>query len=178
MKMPGIINVIAALRTDEAPDPASLERLQDLVVRPPVPWWPPALGWYALGAILLGLVVYGMVRAVRRWRANAYRRVALAELQRLVVHPGNGSSAADTLAETAELLKRVALAAFPRTDIASLTGEGWISWLHHTGRSAVFPGEIARLLAETIYRPTAANTVPPEQLQALRDATRQWIQRH
>jgi hypothetical protein len=82
------------------------------------------------------------------------------------------------ISEIAELLKRVALAAFPRTDVASLTGQRWISWLHQTGCDAVFPGEIARLLTETVYRPAAASTVPPEQLQALLDATRQWIQRH
>jgi hypothetical protein len=128
--------------------------------------------------ILLGLVLYGMVRAVRRWRANAYRRIALAELERLIARLGHGSRATETLAEIAELLKRVALAAFPRTDVASLTGQRWISWLHQTGRDAVFPGEIARLLTETVYRPAAASTVPPEQLQALLDATRQWIQRH
>jgi hypothetical protein len=128
--------------------------------------------------ILLGLVLYGMVRAVRRWRANAYRRIALAELERLIARLGHGSRATETLAEIAELLKRVALAAFPRTDVASLTGQRWISWLHQTGCDAVFPGEIARLLTETVYRPAAASTVPPEQLQALLDATRQWIQRH
>ena len=39
------------------PDPTSLERLHDIVLPPPVPWWPPAPGWYwvmgLLGALLL-----------------------------------------------------------------------------------------------------------------------------
>ena len=33
------------------PDPASLDNLRDIVELPPVPWWPPAPGWWVLLAV-------------------------------------------------------------------------------------------------------------------------------
>ena len=59
-------------------DPTSLEKLFDIVVPPPVPWWPPAPGWFVVGGVLLVLVFWVAWRVWRCWRAAAYRRAALA----------------------------------------------------------------------------------------------------
>ena len=40
------------------PDPASLENLRDIAVPPPVPWWPPAPGWWVLGLLALLVLIY------------------------------------------------------------------------------------------------------------------------
>jgi hypothetical protein len=66
-----------------AADPTSLENLFDVVVPPPVPWWPPAPGWFVVGGVVLGLVFWTVWRVWRRWRAAAYRRAALAEWRQL-----------------------------------------------------------------------------------------------
>ena len=97
-------------------DPARLQNLHDIVVPQPVSFWPPAPAWY----VVLGLVLMGILwlvgRSILRYRRNAYRRAALAELQTL---PADGPSAAPRIAA---LLKRTALAAFPREQVAGLTG--------------------------------------------------------
>ena len=104
------------------PDPASLANLRDIVTPPPVPWWPPAPGWWFLLSALGLIAVLVAVHGWRRWRADAYRRAALREL-----------CAAESVASIAELLKRAALAASPRTQVASLTGSAWVKWLAETG---------------------------------------------
>ena len=75
-------------------DPASLDRLRDIVELDPVSWWPLAPGWW----FLLSLSAIGgamlAIQAWRSWRANAYRRAALAELE-----------GATGLADVADLLK-------------------------------------------------------------------------
>src|SRR5262245_24888599 len=99
-------------------DAASLDRLHDIIIPPPIPWWPPATGWYVLAAILLAVVLVFVLRAWLRWRDNAYRREALRSLD----------SAAD-VATIAALLRRTALAESSRAEIAALTGNAWVDWL-------------------------------------------------
>ena len=39
-------------------DPASLQNLNDIVALGPVPWWPPAPGWYFVIAVVTGLLLW------------------------------------------------------------------------------------------------------------------------
>ena len=123
-------------------DPASLENLRDIVVPPPVPWWPPAPGWWIVFAMLLVTVAVFGFRAWRSWHANAYRRQALRELRGVT-----------SVAKIAEILKRTALGAYPRTDVASLSGTAWCQWLEETGGRPVpenvEPSTDARSLCQT-----------------------------
>ena len=67
------------------PGPTSLDRLHDVIAPPPVPWWPPAPGWYYLFAFVLVLLVVLTIRGIIRWQHNRYRREALAEWR--AIHP-------------------------------------------------------------------------------------------
>jgi hypothetical protein len=98
-------------------DPADLSRLNDIVAPPPVPWWPPAPGWWLLGAALLAVIATLSWAALLHYRRNAYRRAALAEIDAI----GKVNDPASAAALSA-VLKRVALVAYPRSDVASLTG--------------------------------------------------------
>ena len=61
-----------------SPDPTSLDRLHDIVAPPPVPAWPPAVGWYWVIATGAVAAVYLVLLALSRWQKNRYRREALA----------------------------------------------------------------------------------------------------
>jgi hypothetical protein len=50
------------------PEATSLDRLHDIVQAPEVPWWPPAPGWFWLGAGLIILLVLIGVYALLRWQ--------------------------------------------------------------------------------------------------------------
>jgi hypothetical protein len=147
-------------------DPASLDRLHDVITPAPVSWWPPALGWYVVASVGILLLCLAVVRGILRYRANAYRRAALVELNEL-------AGRSDASALVAELLKRVALAAFPRTEVASLSGERWVGWLNETGRGDAFNDEAGRLLSSAAYRSPVS-----DESGALLEAARRWICRH
>lgn len=149
-------------------DLASLDRLQDIVALPPVPWWPPAPGWFVLGA--LGLIALGLAGVVqlRRYRANAYRREALRAL--------DGLEARQHWQELPALLKRVALSAYPRTEVAGLSGDAWIAWLNAHGGGATLPPEVAQRLTQAAYNPSS-DTDPDGWRQAAA-SVRKWIQAH
>ena len=108
------------------PDPASLDNLRDIATLPPVSWWPLAPGWWFVIAIVAIVACVAAIKAWKRWQANAYRRAAKQEL-----------NAASSAAEIADILKRAAMCAYPRTDVASLTGARWCEWLPETGGANV-----------------------------------------
>jgi hypothetical protein len=143
------------------PDPASLDNLRDIVEPAPVSWWPPAVGWW----VLLGLVVVTLAVVValawRKWRAGAYRRAALRQLE----------SATD-VAAIAETLKRTALAAFPRIDVAALSGPAWCRWLAETGGQQV-PAPVAQALTRGVFGEKGAGNTAE-----VRAFAAQWIQHH
>ena len=151
-----------------AADPGSLERLHDIAVPPPAPWFPPAPAWYVLAALVGGAVAVLLVQSVARRARNRYRRAGLSELATLEASPDR----ADTLPALAELLKRVALAGFPRDQVASLSGAEWLRFLDRTGRTADFVrGPGACLLR--VYDARAAGATPE-----LYRAVRHWIKHH
>ena len=99
----------------------SLDNLRDIVLPEPPALWPPAPEVW----LLLVVVVAAGATLLYQWRrqrqANAYRRAGLELLHR-----------AATLHEISVILKRVALAAFPREQVASLYGEEWAAFLRQT----------------------------------------------
>lgn len=146
-----------------APQADSLVGLMDQLILPPdpapIPLTPETAGWYVLGALLLCGLGWLLRRVVLRRRANAYRRAALAELAR----------AGEDAAAIATVLRRTALAAYPRGQVAGLTGADWVAFLTRTGP---FPEPQARALARAPYAPGGA-PVP-----GLAQAARDWIRQH
>lgn len=151
-----------------ADDPGSLDRLHDLVAPPPVPWWPPASAWFALGAIVFVLLALLVWRGVAWWLQNRYRRAGLAELAELETAAGGPQ----TLPALAALVKRVALAAFPRERVASLSGREWLAFLDTSAGTSAFSQELGRTL-ESGYEPGAGGASPE-----LFAAVRYWIKHH
>jgi hypothetical protein len=102
-----------------------LERLAPVPEPQAVSLWPQTEAWFWVA--LVGLVLAaGLLRSVLlRRRANAYRRAALEEIR----------LAAESPVALAEILRRTALAAYPRADVAGLFGEEWLAFLDRTGRS-------------------------------------------
>ena len=141
-------------------DAASLDNLRDIAEPVPVSWWPLAPGWWLVITLaILGLAAFGF-RAWQRWKANAYRRAALAELQ-------NASTDVDISA----ILKRTALCACPRINVASLVGDDWVRWLAETGGRQIPLGVSERLKAG-VFREDSTST------RELSDFATRWIKFH
>jgi hypothetical protein len=136
-------------------DPSDLSNLRDIVVPPDVSFWPPAPGWWVVGAVCAGAAGFVIAAVVRRWQRNAYRREALHALE---TAEGRHISA---------ILKRTALAAFPREQVASLSGPAWLAFLDRTG-GTTFAGSALLALA---YGGTGDRDAVIVQ-------ARRWIERH
>ena len=142
-------------------DATNLDHLHDLLLPPADPWWPLAPGWMILLGLVLVILLAAMLRWFFRWQADRYRREAI----RLLDDPSFPDSALP------ELVKRVALTAWPRTEVANLTDEPLLSFLNRTGGN-VFSSEGPSLEAVAFEQNPAANST------ALREEVRRWVMNH
>lgn len=149
-------------------DPADLSNLRDIVLPAPVPYWPPAPGWLILGAALLACLLALAARLAGAWRRNAYRRAALRELDAI-----GSAEDAESAQRISAVLKRAALVAFPRAQVAPLTGEAWRAFLDRTADMNAFLRGSARRLTE-ISLGVAAGADAPIIVAAAKD----WVRRH
>lgn len=106
-----------------------LAQLHDIVLPSAVSWWPLAWGWWVLLALLLtalGLVIYFRWRTKKR---QAYRLVALQELNRISARFEDDGNAAEYLQHLSILLRRTARSAQPCSFPIDIKGEAWLRWL-------------------------------------------------
>jgi Domain of unknown function (DUF4381) len=124
-------------------------------------------------ALLLAAVVAAIWRFAHHRYANRYRREALAELDR--IRRSQSEARPELLARLTVLLRRTALAAFPREEVASLAGPAWLSFLDRTCGEKEFSRGVGRLLVSAPYQ-----RLPPDdaELQSLVGLVRRWIEVH
>ena len=143
------------------PSPGSLDNLRDIVAPEPVSWWPPAPGWWLVAFLVLTVATAVAHRFCRQWQRNAYRRAALRAIEQTT-----------SIAEVSDVLKRAALAAYPRPQVASLAGDAWCEWLEKTGREQVPPQAVVAL-TQDVYAGSQAGD-----LADVRQFAISWIRSH
>lgn len=139
----------------------SRDAMHGLILPPDIAFWPATPAWAVVGLLVALLLGWAAWRGWRRWQAAAYRREALRALD-----------AADQPAEVARILKRTALAAWPREAVASLAGTPWAAFLRRTAPRARLDEGTAAALA------TASHDPRPLPVAQLRDAAARWIRHH
>jgi hypothetical protein len=145
--------------------------LVDIPLPPEVSLWPETWASRIAIVVLFVGVVIAVLQFVQHRRANRYRREALSELTRM---ERGAAAPADLLAQLSLLLRRTALAAFPREEVAPLAGTAWLSFLDRTSGGRQF-SEGGRLLATGPYRQAPPTDAEVHSLTVL---TRQWIRGH
>ena len=148
--------------------------IDEIILPEAVSWWPTAPGWKALAVVLIGLLAVVIFRLAKTWWHNRYRREALRQLD----EHGNGKPLQDTVAVLPYFIKATALQAYPRQDIAALTGDGWLKFLdsHYPGPAFSHgPGEKLLCVA---YQPKEQWQMNEDQCKALIGMSRDWIATH
>ena len=132
----------------------SLSDLRDIALPAEPGLWPPAPGMWLLLSILFSILLVLCWSLLERRKRNAYRRAGILLL-----------GGVETLYDLSVLLKRVALAVFPRAEVAPLHGPDWVRFL---GRTC--PGvDLTPLGAGNGTGPVDAST---------RQAAARWIRNH
>lgn len=137
----------------------------------PVGWWPPAPGWWILLTLLaISIVIISWI-LLRRRKARAYRRQALAQLESLRNGYRETRDAKAYVAAANALLKSAALIAYPRRAVAASSGSRWLALLNEGLPPAEqFPEEFVH----GAYRKNGV-AIDVEQLHI---TAASWIRRH
>lgn len=147
---------------------ASLHPLRDPEI---ISWWPLAPGWWLLLVAVTATTIGLGYWLLRRYRANAYRRQALLQLEQLQREYQAGGNTSAFATRVNALLKRVALTAYPDEDVAAQHSASWQSFLNRQLQSGQpFPDDFAT----AAYR----KDCPELDASQLQQAARQWIKHH
>lgn len=152
-----------------------LEALRDIRMPEPVSHAPQTYGWWILAVVVLVGAVFVARAAHRHWRAQAYRRRARALHAELAARAAHAGTRAEALAALPGLLKRTALQAWPRAEVASLSDEAWLAFLDRTYPGQAFergPGRVLPTLAYGLAELTDAD------VEGVLAATGAWIGGH
>ena len=154
---------------------AALGPLRDIRGLDPMPWWPPAPGWWLLA--LAGLaVLLALLWGWHRWRVKrlGWRIAARRELRALRRRlPGlDGKQAA---AEASELIRRIAMARCGRAACAGLSGEAWLAWLAARDPQGFDWRREGRFLLTLPYAPRVDDPATRAQVARLLAALGPWL---
>jgi hypothetical protein len=149
----------------------ALGEFVEVAAPPPVDWLPQTAGWGWLGALLLAVALHRGARRLRHWYRNRYRGEASALLGELSGSPDSQH----LVIEVNRLLKLTALAAYPREQVARLSGEAWVAFLNGQCAEPPFDARQARLLAVGVYGAVAPDAESASQLIA---ASLAWVRDH
>lgn len=144
-----------------------LELLHEIVPPLPVSLMPQTVGWWILGGWALAVVCCVAAALIRHRRRNRYRRIAVSELRAISARQDDPRAAA----ELAALLKRTALAAYPRDRVASMYGRDWAAFLVQSVNGDRRVAEAADALAAAAYREDS-------NLPVIVPAAERWIRQH
>lgn len=154
-----------------AADPSTLA-LRDIHLPAAVSWWPPAMGWWILAALVFGGVIAAAWAAYRRRRLRL-QRAALNELEQLEHAYATGGDAHAYARGLSRLARRLAIALDASTRAA--TGHEWLVALQRISGHEL-PGELVAVLLEAPYSQVRAGVIDPATYTHMGSAMREWIQ--
>ncbi|MCZ6711833.1 MAG: DUF4381 domain-containing protein [Gammaproteobacteria bacterium] len=149
--------------------PQLLDLMHDPVLPEPIAWWPQTPGWWIVLAWIVFVAAAFAWQGYRRYRHNEYRRESLTLLRAIAARAQENP--AGVAIGVATLLKRTALAAYPRGQVAQLYGDEWADFLLRTSGHDPAIEQTASQLATAAYRPGVDGT-------ALIEPARRWIEIH
>jgi hypothetical protein len=139
-----------------------------------ISWWPPAPGWWLLALLVLALAAMLAWWLSRRHRRRAAARAAERELEDLRARLAEGGDAGEFVRNLSVLLRRYAIRAYPRREVAALTGEQWLRFLDSHGGDGGFSAGAGRALVELPYRPH----ITPDAGEQMARLVEAWIRRN
>jgi len=126
-------------------------QLQDIHLPESASFWPLALGWWLLIAVVVVLIAWLIVKVLKRIKQRKYRAKIFSKFdvleKKLKTKPSNA-----VIAEINTLLRQLAVTYYPRSKIASLTGGDWLHFLDQSGGTQGFSRGAGRILIEAPYR--------------------------
>ena len=148
--------------------------LRDIHLPEPVSWWPPALGWWLLSAVLVlaAFLVWSGLKKLSVYRQQrAFQHSVEVELDRIEAEYKSTTNANRLLQDLSILLRRVVMTNYPREDVAGLCGKRWEGWLRDSAIGQGLSEQSIQLLVDGPYKKDIAVDAG-----RLLPACREWVE--
>lgn len=152
-----------------------LHGIEEVVLPELVSWWPHTVGWKVLA---IGVLLYLCMRAYKAtlvWQHNHYRRVALKKLDQLSF---TYKDAPQSIYQVPLILKATALHAYPRVEVAQMSGSQWLKVLDSKCKTTKFVSPVGKQLLAIAYQPMEDWQLQEGQANRIFDLARTWIKEH
>ncbi len=153
-------------------DPLELP-LRDIHLPDYVSIWPLAYGWWVLIAVIIitgSLAVFFYLRNKKR-KLSAIT-LARAEFLNIFNEYEKNRDSLKFIKQVSVLFRRLSISLFPRTEVASLTGDNWLEFLDSKISGKPFTQGKGRIIIEAPYRQNIESDDVNEFIQHSRD----WVE--
>ena len=134
-----------------------------------------APGWTILLGILLILILIFAVKKYQEYKRNKYRRFAVSAIESLSTL---GLSVDQLVFRIAEILKRVSITSYGRSEVARLNGKEWFDYIDHkNGNNTYFQGRSKEILSGLLYQGKKVD-ISMEEVQGYQNDSLNWIKKH
>ena len=128
----------------------NIDGLRDIHLPDAISWWPPAIGWWILVALVIAAFIF-IPKLYRRVTFTPLKKVANNTFKKILVKYKNNNDDALFIVETSQLLRQIAMSYYGREDVAQLTGEKWIQALNELTEQEHFNDKIKQTLISAPY---------------------------
>ena len=129
----------------------NIDGLRDIHLPGAISWWPPAIGWWILLALLIAAFIF-IPKLYRRVTFIPLKKVANTTFKNIIDKYKNNNNDSQFIIETSQFLRQTAMSYCGREDVAQLTGEKWVQALNKLTDQAHFNDEIKQTLINAPYQ--------------------------
>ncbi|PQB05579.1 DUF4381 domain-containing protein [Aureitalea marina] len=151
-----------------------IPEVEGIIPPDPVSFWPPQPGWYVVMVVLLALLIWLIVKMMKKYRRNAYRRMGYQQLEDLKSAEVDQAS----LIQLNNLLKAASIEAYSREEVASLSGSKWAEFLSSSCKTDPFTPEHKNLISKGSFDQSLIENTKPESWQILLVSSQKWMKTH
>lgn len=158
-----------------------MEDLLDIQGLDHINWWPPALGWWLLATIIVGLLLISLFAYINKrkyrksWQYQAYTKLQ-------VLNSQLGSVDYKQILQNLSIeIRKIAMLTTRRDVCAGLIGTKWLQWLHDHDPAGFNWLDNGKLLIDVQYMPITVKgdgaNYTAEEISKLITAAEDWVRK-
>lgn len=127
------------------------DSLRDIHLPDAISWWPPAIGWW----ILLALVIAGFIFIPKLYRRITYtplKMVANNTFKNIIAEYKENNDESNFVIQTSQFLRQTAMSYCGRNNVAQVTGDKWVQTLNNITEENHFNEKIKQTLVNAPYQ--------------------------
>lgn len=143
--------------------------LRDIHLPDAVSWWPPAIGWWIVLALIIASVIF-IPKLYRRATYTPLKKVANDTFMEIIKQHKKNNNGLEFVVNTSQFLRQTAMSYTGREQVAQLTGDKWVQALNNISVKKIFTDSLKQSLIDAPYqKDSSVNT------EQLINAVQEWL---